>query len=221
MNGVHDMGGAQCYGPVVPEENEPVFHDEWERRAFAVTLAMGTLGKWNLDMARSVRESLPPAQYVTNSYYQIWLEAMLKLSVRAGLLTEQEIADGISRQPGTTAVRPLQAVDIEPLFSKGWPSTRNVDEPARFQVGDTVFTRNMAPRSHTRLPSYCRGKRGTIVANHGAHIFPDSNALGQGEQPQWLYTVRFEARDLWGADTTASAVHVDCWQSYLSGERQS
>lgn len=221
MNGVHDMGGAQCYGPIVLEDNEPVFHDEWEKRAFALTLAMGTLGKWNLDMARSTRESLPPVQYLSSTYYQIWLEAMLKLSVKAGLLSDQEITDGISRQPPVPAVKPLQAADIAPLFSRGWPSTRPVEHPALFQVGDVVHTKTMAPHTHTRLPAYCRGRRGTIVANHGAHIFPDTNALGAGEQPDWLYTVRFEAKDLWGTDTTASAVHVDCWQSYLIAQEQS
>ncbi len=76
-------------------------------------------------------------------------------------------------------------------------------------------TRTINVPTHTRLPRYCRGKQGTIMAIHGAHVFPDSNALGLGEQAQWLYTVRFSAAELWGADTTATAVHVDCWESYL------
>jgi nitrile hydratase len=82
-------------------------------------------------------------------------------------------------------------------------------------VGDLVLTRQLHPRTHTRLPRYCRGKRGQIIKVHGAHVFPDTHAIGQGEQPHWLYTVRFEAAELWGADTTASAVCVDCWEPYL------
>ena len=54
---------------------------------------------------------------------------------------------------------------------------------------------------------------------HGAHVFPDSNALGAGEKPQWLYAVRVEARDLWGPDTTATAVFVDCWEPYLEARQ--
>ena len=49
MNGPHDMGGMQCYGPVEPEADEPVFHGEWEKRALAITVAMGGTGMWNLD----------------------------------------------------------------------------------------------------------------------------------------------------------------------------
>jgi hypothetical protein len=82
-----------------------------------------------------------------------------------------------------------------------------------------VRTRIMNPTTHTRLPRYCRGKRGTITHLHGAHVFPDANVRGQGEAPQWLYTVRFEASELWGADTTATAVHVDCWEPYLEAVR--
>ena len=85
----------------------------------------------------------------------------------------------------------------------------------KFKPGDKVRTRNIHPGTHTRLPRYCRDKPGTIVRLHGAHVFPDSNAIGKGEDPQWLYTVRFEARELWGPDTTASAVHADLFEPYL------
>ena len=89
-------------------------------------------------------------------------------------------------------------------------------EPARFAVGDHVLTRNIHPAGHTRLPRYGRGKRGVVERVHGAHVFPDTNAKSQGENPQWLYTVRFSARVLWGeeADPTVS-VSIDAWESYL------
>ncbi|MGY6273849.1 nitrile hydratase subunit beta [Achromobacter denitrificans] len=215
MNGVHDMGGAQCYGPIDIEKNEPVFHSEWEKRAFALTLAMGTLGKWNLDKTRSTRESLPPQVYLSSSYYQIWFEGLLEMSVKAGLITEEEARDGVLREPPMQGLAPLQAKDVEPLFSRGWPSTREPSKPARFAVGDRVHTKAMAPTTHTRIPQYCRNKPGVVVAVHGVHVFPDKNATGDGEQPDWLYTVRFDARELWGEDSTASAVHVDCWEPYL------
>ena len=97
----------------------------------------------------------------------------------------------------------------------GHSTLRAEAAPARFAVGDAVRTTNVHPRSHTRLPRYCRDQPGTIARVHGAHVFPDANALGQGEKPQWLYTVRFAAADLWGPDTTAAAVYVDCWEPYL------
>jgi nitrile hydratase len=92
---------------------------------------------------------------------------------------------------------------------------RDVASAPRFAQGDRVRTRNLNPPTHTRLPRYCRDKPGTIVAVRGAHVFPDSNARGQGEDPRWLYGVRFEARDLWGGDVRAAAVYVDLWEPYL------
>ena len=36
MNGVHDTGGQTCFGPIIRESDEPVFHADWERRVFAM-----------------------------------------------------------------------------------------------------------------------------------------------------------------------------------------
>jgi nitrile hydratase len=91
MNGVHDMGGMHGFGPVVPETNEPVFHAEWERRAFALTLAMGAWGRWNLDMSRFAREQMPPADYLGSGYYEKWLFGLEKLLVEHGFVTREEI----------------------------------------------------------------------------------------------------------------------------------
>jgi nitrile hydratase len=215
MNGVHDMGGLQDFGPVVPEADEPKFHHPWERRAFALTLAMGGTGTWNLDQTRAARESLPPAQYLASSYYQIWLEGLRALLLERGLVTTDELADGRLREPARTLPRVLTADRVASALARGSPTLRTVTGAARFRVGDRVRTRNLHPPTHTRLPRYCRGRAGTIASIHGAHVFADAHARGVGEQPQWLYTVRFAASELWGAETTANAVHVDCWESYL------
>ena len=82
-------------------------------------------------------------------------------------------------------------------------------------MGDAVMARQINPATHTRLPRYVRGRQGSIVSLHGTHVYPDTHARGEGESPCWLYTVRFDARELWGADTTASSVFVDCWEPYL------
>ncbi len=216
MNSLHDMGGTHGYGPINPEHDEPVFHHAWEKRAFAITLAMGPCGKWNIDKSRAARESLPPLVYLSSSYYEIWLEGLLKLMTSADLITTEEARDGLLRAPPKANAQALKADQVAPALRKGGPTLRNTGAAATFRVGDTVRTLAMNPPTHTRLPRYCRDKPGTIVAIHGEHVFPDTNALDQGENPKWLYTVRFEARDLWGPDTTATAVHVDCWEPYLT-----
>lgn len=207
MNGPHDLGGAQGFGSIAPESDEPRFHEAWERRAFALTLAMGASGAWNLDQARSARESLPPALYLSSGYYQIWFEALERLLAQRGLT-----------DPGpapSSGLRVLKAEAVGAVLARGGPTEREPGSPARFAVGDAVRARLIHPSGHTRLPRYIRGRRGQIEAVRGAHVYPDTHAAGQGEQPCWLYTVRFEATELWGPDTTAASVHVDCWEPYL------
>jgi nitrile hydratase beta subunit len=215
MNGVHDMGGMQNFGPVVPEHDEARFHADWERRAFALTLAMGGTRMWSLDQTRAARESLPPAQYLGSSYYRIWIEGLSKLILEKRLVIREELADGRMRIPPIPTPGILAAEGVAAALARGKFTQRSPSAPARFGVGDAVRTRVINIPTHTRLPRYCRGKQGTIGAVHGSHVFPDTNALGEGEQPQWLYTVRFDAVELWGPDTTAAAVHADCWESYL------
>jgi len=215
MNGAQDLGGMMGFGPVVPEANEPVFHAHWERRAFALTMAAGFTGQWNIDMSRSARESLPPAQYLSSSYYEIWFEGLKRLLVDRALLSADELAAARPLGPARPEVRVLAADKVAEALARGGPSERAAPAPARFAQGNAVRTLEMNPVHHTRLPRYVRGKVGSIVALHGAHVFPDTNAHGLGEQPQWLYTVRFEARELWGADTSADSVFVNCWEPYL------
>ncbi|MBL8332054.1 MAG: nitrile hydratase subunit beta, partial [Rubrivivax sp.] len=97
MNGVHDMGGLQGFGPVQPESHEPLFHAPWERRALGLTLAMGATGQWSIDHSRAVRESLPPATYLSSSYYEIWIRALERLMLQRGLASADELADGSLR----------------------------------------------------------------------------------------------------------------------------
>jgi nitrile hydratase len=91
MNGIHDMGGMHGLGPIEREENEPVFHHAWERRAFALNMAAGFLGEWNIDMSRYAREQMPPAEYLATSYYEHWLWGLERLLVEKGLLTRAEL----------------------------------------------------------------------------------------------------------------------------------
>lgn len=215
MNGAQDLGGMQGFGPVVPEADEPWFHDAWERRAFAMTIAMGASGAWNLDQSRHARETLPPAQYLSFTYYRIWLEALVKLLRERGMVTDDELADGVARVPAVAPPRVLAAAAVPAALAAGSPTERPATAPARFAPGDRVRTVLIHPTGHTRLPRYVRGRSGTVVSVHGAHVYPDTHAASGDPRPTWLYTVRFDARELWGPDTTASAVHVDAWEPYL------
>ncbi len=216
MNGAQDMGGLHGFGPIDPEPDEPVFHADWERRAFALTLAMGKPGGWTIDMSRAARESLPPVEYLSKSYYEIWLAGLEKLASECGLLTPGEIAAGHALAEPRGAGAPLRAEDVAVTLGRGGPTEREATAPARFGPGDRVRARNMHPLTHTRLPRYVRGRVGVVEATRGCHVFPDSSALGAGENPHWLYTVRFEGRELWGDETDPSvSVSVDAWEPYL------
>ena len=216
MNGGQDLGGAHGHGPVRPEPNEPVFHAEWEKRAFALTLAMGMPGGWNIDMSRFARENRPPGEYLTMTYYQIWLAGLEKLMAERGLVSGDEIAAGHPIGPPKPVPRTLSAADVAKVLYRGGPTERETNTAARFAAGDRVRTRNINPATHTRLPRYVRGHVGTVERVLGCHVFPDSNSLGRGEDPQWLYTVRFDGCELWGADADPTIkVSVDAWEPYL------
>ena len=216
MNGVHDMGGAHGFGPVEPEPDEPVFHADWERRAFALTLAMGFTGEWTLDASRFARESLEPARYLSSTSYEIWLGGLERLLAERELVEPAEVESGRALSPGRPVRRTLAAADVAPTLGRGGPTNREPPRPARFAAGDSVRARTMHPAGHTRLPRYVRGHVGTVARVHGCHVFPDAHAHGGGEDPQWLYTVRFAARDLWGADADPTvAVSVDAFEPYL------
>ena len=216
MNGVHDMGGMDGFGKVEPEADEPVFHAPWEGRVIAMTLAMGRTGMWNIDMARAARERQPAGFYLTASYYQSWGRRLETLLLESGLVTPDEIAAGHALHPAKPLKRSRLRVEEVPNSLKRGSYARPAAATARFSVGDPVRARNMHPATHTRLPRYTRGRRGVVERVHGAHVFPDSSALGAGEDPQWLYTVVFEGRELWGADADPGLkVSIEAFEPYL------
>ena len=217
MNGVHDMGGMTCFGPVTPEENEPVFHAAWERRVFAMTmLGMGRLD--TLDAFRHAIERMDPAHYLSSTYYEHWLAALETLALEKGVLTPEELASGNPTGGAPTdQAAPLPPEVVPTVVRGGAPCDRQEGRTdARYTVGQQVRARNLNPAGHTRLPRYVRGRRGAIARLHGTFVYPDTNAHGRGEQPQPLYQVRFTARDLWGAEAVArDSLCIDLWEDYL------
>ena len=216
MNGGHDLGGMHGLGAIdpEPENEEPVFHAEWERRAFALNLAAGFLGKWNIDQGRHARERQHPADYLRNTYYENWLAGLETLLVEAGLVSEEELRTAVPIGK-TDGVRILAAKNVESALAKGGPATLDIPLEPRFRPGDRVRVVNIHRDGHTRAPRYARGKTGTVELDHGVHIFADKNAHGTKEG-QHLYSVQFGGDELWGANgNSLDLVRVDLWEPHL------
>jgi len=216
VNGVHDMGGMHGMGPVRYERNEPVFHAPWEGRVFALNVAMRAWRRWNIDAGRYEIELIPPADYLRMSYYEKWFARLIELMVKTGLVTRDEVAGGRPARGASKAEPALTAARVATMVRNGAAASRDVAVAPRFAVHQRVRARTINPAGHTRLPRYLRGRTGTIARDHGIYVFPDTNALFLGENPQHVYSVRFAARELWGdAASPRDAVYADLWDDYL------
>ena len=215
MNGVHDMGGMHGFGKVEPEPNEPPFHAGWEGRVLAMQRAMSFTGAWNIDMSRAAQERLPANVYLSVSYYHRWALGLEGNALEKGLIDADEIAAGHALRPAKPVKRVMTKDEIGRAFTRG-SFGRPTSTEARFKPGDRVRAKNINPPSHTRLPRYARGHVGVVEAVRGCHVFPDSVTTDGGENPQWLYTVVFAGRELWGenADPTLK-VSVEAFEPYL------
>jgi nitrile hydratase subunit beta len=216
MKGVHDMGGMHGMGPIQHERNEPVFHEPWEARIFALNRAIRAWRAWTSDASRHAVELIPAPEYLRMSYYEQRLHSLVELMVKSGLVTRAEI-ENHRPAPGSAAAAPaLIASAVPSMVAKGGPKSREVRVVARFKAGQQVRVRNIHPTGHTRLPRYARGKLGIIHLDHGVYVFPDTNADSLGENPQHLYSVLFAARELWGEQASSrDAVYLDMWDDYL------
>ncbi len=188
MNGVHDIGGQHGHGRVVAEKDEPVFHEPWEGRVYALNGLARRAGLFNLDEMRRTIEQMPPAEYLRVSYYERWLYALEQL---------------------------LAANGVEPATSESSRAAPPRLDP-RFKVGDQVRTRQLNPRHHTRLARYARGKSGVVELIHGPYLLPDLRAHGKALVWQPVYTVRFRSTELWGEHGhPCDSVSMDLWEEYL------
>jgi nitrile hydratase len=203
VNGIHDLGGMDGFGPVTVESDEPVFHHRWEARVFGSVASLAAARFTNTHEFRHAIERMDPLHYLDSSYYEHWLTAAATLLVEKGIASRAELEAGgsfpLSRPAGVAA--PPSVAD---------------ETPARFGVGDIVVVRNINPLGHTRCPRYVRGKRGTVIRVDPAFVVPDVASRGVRAPKQPTYGVRFEARELWGPDAGgAEAVYVDLWETYL------
>jgi nitrile hydratase subunit beta len=217
VNGVHDMGGMHGMGPIRHEPDEPVFHEPWEGRVYAITrVVRAGGGRQNLDNSRHLLELLPPAEYLRMSYYERWYARLTNQLVANGIVTREELDTGRAAGGSPKAEPRVTAAMVPDIVVRRNSARREAASAPRFKVGQRVRARNINPTGHTRLPRYARGKSGVIVRDHGVFVFPDSNAAFAGEKPQHVYSVRFTARELWGPDAAPrDRVHIDMWDDYL------
>ena len=218
MQGAHDLGGKHGLGFIKPEpENEePVFHADWERKVFGLTMATGMLGKWNIDESRHARECQHPIDYLSHSYYENWLAGLTKLLIEKDLISDEELkANSVS--PSATLhgeLRVPSPQDAEKILTSGGSSLLESAKEQAFSIGDSGRVRKNHTTRHTRAPSYVQGSTGTIFKCSGCHVFPDTHAKGI-EGGENLYTVCFIAESLWGTPTGNSEVLVALWEPYL------
>ncbi|MGI8914618.1 MAG: nitrile hydratase subunit beta [Chloroflexota bacterium] len=217
MNGVHDLGGMHGFGSIEREDNEPLFRATWEAHVRAGTTLVRDRGYFNLDAFRYGIERMEPAQYLRATYFERWLASVEYNLIQQGFISSDELDARVAfLREHTQADTPrASSVTLPPLAQESLPESPTPGAP-QFALGDAVVTRNIHPRGHTRLPRYARGKRGVIHLLHGPQTFPDTNAHGLGQQPQMVYNVRFEGRELWGESSEPrEAVYLDLWESYL------
>jgi nitrile hydratase len=208
MIGGHDLGGKHGLGPIdpEPESEEPLFHADWERRVFALTLATGMLGQWNIDESRHARERQHPVDYLKQSYYENWLVGLEKL------LDEKHLLERAGKQQ--ESLRIPDAAGAEKILASGGSTLLSDTAQARFIIGDKVSVQKRQGSGHTRVPAYVQGASGEIVDHYGTHVFPDANALRE-RRGEHLYSVRFDGELLWGNESQGQSVFIDLWEPYL------
>ena len=220
MRGSHDLGGLDGLGSISPEpeSSEPVFHADWEKRIFALMLAVGFLGQWNLDESRHARERQSSDDYLRHSYYENWWVGLKTLLLEKGLVSEEEFDSGqMQSDASSLGLSALQVDDVAQILLKGGSVEMETEKQPCFKVNDQVRIRQEVTAGHTRIPSYVRGRVGIIERHHGAHVFADRNALGRREA-EHLYSIRFSSREIWADKTREDAtfgVRVDLWEPHL------
>ncbi len=218
MDTIADMGGSENWGPVrAPDPDEPVFAQPWEGRAFALTaFTMGRISGQNLDAFRHALSRLDRTKYLDDSYYGRWLNAAELMLTDSAILAPGAIDARARRLLGEDVEEPPFPEPNKPDYAPtAAGSLRTVEEQPRFAVGETVRARDVSPTGHTKLPRYVRGHTGVVELIQPAHLLPDTHAHFEGENPQHVYSVRFDSRELWGADAESFQLNIELFESYL------
>ena len=215
MDGIHDLGGREGFGPIDVDEPEEPFHAPWEARVLGIVRAMSRPPDWSSDWFRHCRELIDPVDYLTRPYYDQWLQTYAAMMINDGLAKVEELASGRAQSPVQGLRPPMPPEQVEAANKSMARFDRDDAPPAQFQVGQAVRAKNHGIPGHTRLPGFVRGRRGTIETCHGAHIVPDASALAD-PRAEPLYTVSFDASELWPDEPPRrDRVFLDLWERYL------
>ncbi|MEO1194266.1 MAG: nitrile hydratase subunit beta [Pseudomonadota bacterium] len=218
MDGIHDMGGMHGFGPI-PRDQDYTFRAEWQRRAFAVTEALGGVVPFSADTHRQAMERIPAHEYLTRDYFEKWVIAASQLLLEAGLVSEEELRDGKKRFDAELkdGGEKIVAEGLVEVLRAGMPLMfPDEKREPRFAVGQKVLVLNNHPSGHTRSPRYLRGRIGVIERQVGVMQFADTMAASENPAPQHCYTVAFEGQEVWGQDAEpGTRVLADLWESYL------
>lgn len=216
MDGIHDMGGRDGWGTVTVDPDEPVFGPDWQGRAFALGAMSAGLSGTNLDAFRHAIERLHPLEYLADGYYGRWLASAELLLVDSGIIPAGAVEARAQKMLGNDMDEPTEAVENKPQYERnGGGSLRQIDAAPAFSVGDAVRAKDLHRRGHHRMPSYVRGREGTVVAIRPAAVLPDSTAHFSGEDAQHVYTVEFDSATLWGPDAEPSNLRIDLFETYM------
>ena len=201
MDGVHDLGGKQGFGPIRYTHDATAFHERWEVRVNSLYAHAVRRGIFNMDEYRHAIERMDPRHYLTASYYERSLTSLATLCVEKGLIPREELEQ--------------RARGEFPLAMPSAAGRGNVPGRESFAVGDRVRVRLDSIAGHMRMPGYIRGKSGVVVGISPAYPFPDAHAHGVAAQDEPTYDVRFRSEDLWPGSADAALVHVGVFESYL------
>src|SRR5262249_8268992 len=153
--------------------------------------------------------------YLARSYSHRWALALETNLIERGSADADELSAGNAARRGKPLARKLRPDVVKQGMTRG-SFYRQAQASARFKPGDRVRTKNIHPPTHTRPPPYARGPPGVVELVHGCHAFPDTMAIDKGDNPQWLYTVVFEGKELWGPDADPTVkISIDAFEPYL------
>jgi len=218
MDGVHDLGGREGFGPVhwQADESGAPFHAEWEARAWALSLCAGGHPSWTLDWYRHVRERIAPTDYLTRPYFDHWTQTLMAMLIDDGIADLDEVVSGHARfEPKTETYPGADPAGAYADLADADPYKAEVKTKPAFAIGEAVRAKSVGHAHHTRLPAYVRGRTGTVEEQHGGRTFADASAQGN-PRGEHLYTVSFKAADLWPeAEGRPDKVYLDLWESYL------
>lgn len=217
MDGIADMGGTHGWGRTHPPlVDEAVFGEAWQGRAFALALIATRLAGWNTDAFRHALERLSRSEYLDDGYFGRWLHGAELILTDSAFLAPDSVEARARNLRGQHVAEPPPPQPARPQYAPtAEGSLRTIDAAPAFAVGERVRAKNISRPGHSRLPRYVRGHSGVVEAVQPASVLPDTNAHFEGENPQYVYTVRFDSHELWGDDAEPFALTIEMFESYL------